>query len=625
MTPTRNFGACALLVCCALAAFFGCFGSGACNTADHVTHDPDRADGLGADILRQDDVEPMSDRRGDIPGDIPVSTPVSGEFTLLTYNVAGLPDGISKSDPEQYMPMISPLLNGYDLAVVQEDFVYHQELAAAAGHPYRSLPLFVDPDEVPLGDGLNRFSLFPIGRVYRLQWPGCSGEFDCASDCLATKGFSMARVELHTGISIDLYNLHGEAGGCPADLELRAFGFKRLVEFIRTFSAGRPVIVAGDFNLRWNDPEDVDVLQMLLDEGGLTESCLALECGDERIDKVFFASSDSLQFEALTWAVPTEFVSPDGEDLSDHKPVSVRFAWSGIPAASGNSGLDDEIYPGEVSVVTLNLLHGLADEDPDAQPFDRLAERLDLVQEDLLSSRDALVALQEISLMKPEGYPDVMGALLSVLDRATCPACHAMFGPVGGIAPIFDSGEAVGQATLTRLPQSGPAHNRQVNLFRTVSHLRVDSSLGKVDLYNVHVDGSGDPVHGLAEAEAILAFVDETSRPDHVVILAGDFNSTPDSAALALFGNAGFVDLGEASGLVCTQADNSGCTVDTLPLAQEGNRTSKRIDYLLMRAGADVVFECAPRFGEAVAVDGGVLWVSDHIGLGCRLSGVPRG
>ncbi|MEQ9318019.1 MAG: hypothetical protein RIF41_02630, partial [Polyangiaceae bacterium] len=56
--------------------------------------------------------------------------PQDGTFSALSYNVAGLPQGLSGSEPEEYIPLISPLLTGYDLVLVQEDFVYHAELRA---------------------------------------------------------------------------------------------------------------------------------------------------------------------------------------------------------------------------------------------------------------------------------------------------------------------------------------------------------------------------------------------------------------------------------------------------------------------------------------------------------------
>ena len=39
----------------------------------------------------------------------------SGELTLPSYNVAGLPQGLSKSNPERNIPLISPLLNRWSL------------------------------------------------------------------------------------------------------------------------------------------------------------------------------------------------------------------------------------------------------------------------------------------------------------------------------------------------------------------------------------------------------------------------------------------------------------------------------------------------------------------------------
>src|SRR5690349_21383843 len=41
-----------------------------------------------------------------------------GRFTLLTYNVAGLPQLVSPSSPRLNVPLVSPLLNHYDIALV---------------------------------------------------------------------------------------------------------------------------------------------------------------------------------------------------------------------------------------------------------------------------------------------------------------------------------------------------------------------------------------------------------------------------------------------------------------------------------------------------------------------------
>jgi hypothetical protein len=65
---------------------------------------------------------------------------VSESFSLLTYNVAGLPEGISASHPAKNTPLIGPLLNDYEIVEVQEDFAYHAQLIASSTHPYQTTP-----------------------------------------------------------------------------------------------------------------------------------------------------------------------------------------------------------------------------------------------------------------------------------------------------------------------------------------------------------------------------------------------------------------------------------------------------------------------------------------------------
>ncbi len=255
----------------------------------------------------------------------PVGT---GTFEILTYNVAGLPQGISSSNPERYMPQISPLLDAYDIVVVQEDFWYHAELVADINFPHESVPMILDPMKKGIGDGLNRFSQYPFEPVERVAWYDCNGTTDCSSDCLAQKGWSFARTELAENTTVDIYNLHMEAGGCPEDLEIRRQSAIDLADAIAERSDGRAVIVAGDFNLRANDPEDVEPLMLIFDGAGLSDACLVVDCGDERIDKVLVRSGNRVALEVQGWRVPPEFVdAEDGMDLSDHLPVAAELAF----------------------------------------------------------------------------------------------------------------------------------------------------------------------------------------------------------------------------------------------------------------------------------------------------------
>jgi endonuclease/exonuclease/phosphatase family metal-dependent hydrolase len=258
------------------------------------------------------------------------SGPTYYGFSLLTYNVAGLPEGISGSKPEIFMPLISPLLNDYDIALVQEDFWYHGELIKDVEHLHQTPPMWEEPALNNMGDGLNRFSNYAFDGFVRTQWVQCHGHLDCSSDCLATKGFSVARTDLGDGALVDIYNLHMEAGGCPEDLVSRTAGVAQLIDYIHANSSDVAVIVAGDFNLREGDPTDLPLIEQLMEEGNLKDACTELDCGDLRIDKVMFRSSDAIELRVDKWEVPEGFVSADGVNLSDHEPVAVEVRWRSL-------------------------------------------------------------------------------------------------------------------------------------------------------------------------------------------------------------------------------------------------------------------------------------------------------
>lgn len=266
----------------------------------------------------------------------------SGDFLALAYNVAGLPQGLSGANPETNTPLISPLLNGYDLVVLQETWqtpdpnplaplrVYHELLAADADHPYKSvsmpLPMGTDPrrPSALVSDGLNIFSRFPFTSMERHAWTNCGA---AAADCLALKGFQIVRTAIAPGVVIDVYNLHMEAGG--EDDALRDENVTQLAAAINTYSVGRPILVGGDFNLHTDTEPDRTQFLRLLAETGLVDVCAALACPQPgRIDKWLFRSSDGLTITPLSWRFETDvFQDANGQQLSDHDALAVRFAW----------------------------------------------------------------------------------------------------------------------------------------------------------------------------------------------------------------------------------------------------------------------------------------------------------
>ena len=248
----------------------------------------------------------------------------SGRFSVLTYNVAGLPEGISGSHPLIYTSKISPRLNGFDIVLVQEDFSYHRALKSGARHPYLSEP----GKGGSLGDGLARLSDFPFTEVNHMAWEKCYGTLGHASDCLTKKGFSAATHEIAPGVFIDIYNLHMDAGDSKGDISARTVQMDQLIADMSRRSAGKAVIVAGDWNLSGEREADLALLEKILNEENLTDSCRALSCGEERIDRILFRGNDAIKLKPVAYQVELErFANKKGRQLSDHEAVSAAFEW----------------------------------------------------------------------------------------------------------------------------------------------------------------------------------------------------------------------------------------------------------------------------------------------------------
>ncbi len=286
------------------------------------------------DAVEQNDPAPSETTGSKVPGDAPAQEP-PGEvpdepspptkpapvtFRVLTYNVAGLPQGISGSDPLVNTPLISPKLNPFDLVLVQEDFTYHDALVALSTHPHRSTPMAASSD---LGDGLNTLSRFPFSSHSRTKWAKCNGIIDSSNDCLTPKGFARFVVDLGGGRSVDVYNMHFDAGRGQGDVAAREAQVDQLVAAIAQQSAGKAVIVAGDTNMKATDEA---TLQKLLTGASLECTCRALKCAEpERIDRIAFRSSPTVTLTPKSHAVEASFVGPSGNPLSDHDPVSATF------------------------------------------------------------------------------------------------------------------------------------------------------------------------------------------------------------------------------------------------------------------------------------------------------------
>ncbi|WP_037303723.1 jacalin-like lectin [Amycolatopsis orientalis] len=268
----------------------------------------------------------------------------SGTFSVLTYNIAGLPESLSSAPTprEPATRAIGGRIGPYDVVHVQEDFNYHATLYAADGHPHRT----PTSGGAGFGSGLNTLSGIPydVDDFERVKWDSC--QFD-SGDCLTPKGFTFMRVRLAEGVFTDFYNLHTNAGTNDGDLKSRAANLKQLTAFMKTRSAGNAVVVMGDTNTRYT--RTGDTIAAFAADNGLTDAWVQLVRGGtapaqgspalvcdpaavtndcEVVDKILYRGSKLVSLEATSYANEhAKFLDESGAMLSDHSPIATAFAW----------------------------------------------------------------------------------------------------------------------------------------------------------------------------------------------------------------------------------------------------------------------------------------------------------
>jgi hypothetical protein len=295
----------------------------ACGDADQPADAPAEVPSSTSTTPRPPQPPPTGNDAGsDAP---PVNPGKQGTLAFLTYNVAGLPKSISSRHPEVDVKQISPKLNPYDIVVVQEDFAYHGDLVAQLTLPSRTTPKG-SGSLLDMGDGLNAFSKFPLTGEDRDKWKDCNGLLSEKSDCFAPKGLLKFTLEIAPGITVDVYNIHTDAGRASGDASARDKQMVQLNAKIAAVSAGKAVIVAGDTNMK---DTDETTLQALLTGSGLTDACRKVSCPDPNgYDRVMFRDSAALKFKVKEWHKETTFTNTSGQELSDHEPIKVTLEWS---------------------------------------------------------------------------------------------------------------------------------------------------------------------------------------------------------------------------------------------------------------------------------------------------------
>jgi hypothetical protein len=278
-------------------------------------------------------------------GSTPAAAADSGTLNVLTYNVAGLPQGLSSAPTprDTSTTAIGQRLSPYDIIHVQEDFNYHANLYAADSHPYRT----PTSGGAGIGSGLNTLSnyAYDTDDFERVGWDSCQTD---SGDCLTPKGFTFMRERLAEGVYVDLYNLHTNAGTNDGDETSRASNLAQLTAFIKRHSVGNAVVVMGDTNTRYT--RTADTIRGFVSDNGLTDAWVQLERGGtppaagsdalvcdesaitntcEVVDKVLYRSSKLVSLNATSYNNDhANFLDSAGLMLSDHDPIAVRFSWA---------------------------------------------------------------------------------------------------------------------------------------------------------------------------------------------------------------------------------------------------------------------------------------------------------
>ncbi len=267
------------------------------------------------------------------------TAPATGfEFSVLSYNIHGLPAWIAGDAPAARMPLIATHLNAYDVVLLQEDFAHRELLSENVRHGVRITgngprsrllaQLFMLCGSC--GSGLTVLADLPPGRVAatdRVAFTHCHGWLGSGHDCWASKGFVRVRLRWPSAMAVDLYDVHLDAGRTINDREVRARQLDQLRGAILAKSPDDAVIVAGDFNLQWSDPHDVRQLRRFTRDVRLRE-VPTHEHGSpaDRVDYLFYRSGRygrlSLIDAGIVKALSLETESP----LSDHAALFARFA-----------------------------------------------------------------------------------------------------------------------------------------------------------------------------------------------------------------------------------------------------------------------------------------------------------
>ena len=261
-------------------------------------------------------------------------TPISlssEEIKILVYNTHGLPSAFAGDDPEERFPLIGKKTKDYQLSLLQEDFAHHdlllknlnkESVAIRGNGNNKSFCPFCS------GSGLTMIS--NLEKAWQLEinsqaFYSCSGWLGGLNDCFATKGFQLARIKTPYGKYFYLVNTHLDAGRKASDRQARAIQLLQIVKKVHEEASGEALIVAGDLNLNWEDPQDRALLETFSKDLGLINSGNKVQAkkGKPILDYILYRNGKETFFKILETGEDITFRNDKGP-LSDHPALFIK-------------------------------------------------------------------------------------------------------------------------------------------------------------------------------------------------------------------------------------------------------------------------------------------------------------
>ncbi|MBI1320448.1 MAG: hypothetical protein GC168_16100 [Candidatus Hydrogenedens sp.] len=266
------------------------------------------------------------------------AAPAATEFTIASYNVQSRP---WLDDIEYNLTRISPKLNAFDVALIQECFDRHDLLWGEADFPNKDYFGRLNVPWKPVGPGLSILTREPVAGTEHLHYRAV-GEFQ---NQLAAKGIQLVRLRIG-GMPVDVYNTHMEAGDLPEAHVARHAQSREVAAFIAAQSPPEhAVILGGDYNMgpiqdrpfdpnnrgHYTDATDRDgrasAFAIMPDTLGLRDAQIELDDGAivEDIERFLFRDGTHVALAPLSLSRDDTFVDEGGQRLSDGAPLVARF------------------------------------------------------------------------------------------------------------------------------------------------------------------------------------------------------------------------------------------------------------------------------------------------------------